>query len=51
MKRTLTLLRLLRISMGYLVATFKNRLLLDQEQDLSPEEIDERFRISLRCGF
>jgi hypothetical protein len=51
MKQMLALLRLLRFRVGCLVTTLKDRLLPDQEQDLSPAEIDERFRISLGCGF
>jgi len=51
MKRTLALLRSLRICIGCLIATFKTRLLSGQEHDLSPAELDQRFRILLRCGF
>jgi len=51
MKRTLALLRSVRICIGCLIATFKNRLLSGQEHDLTPTEVDQRFRIMLRCGF
>jgi hypothetical protein len=51
MKRTLVALRSLRIRIRYLIVTINNRLLSAQERDLSPAEIDERFRILLQCGF
>jgi hypothetical protein len=52
MKRTLVALRSLRrIRIRNLIVTINNRLLSAQERDLSPAEIDERFRILLQCGF
>jgi hypothetical protein len=51
MKQMLALLRSLMFRIACLVTTLEDRLLPNQEQELSPAEIDERFKISLGCGF
>jgi hypothetical protein len=51
MKRTIVLLRSLRIRTGYLILSFRSRPLSGQEPGLSPAEIEERFWTFLSCGF
>ena len=51
MKWAVVLLKSLGVRLGCVFATSNSWLLSAQEQDLTPAEIDERFRMLIQCGF
>jgi hypothetical protein len=51
MKQALGLLKSLWMRMSHTIAAFSRGLLSAQKQDLTPAEIDERFRLLIKCGF
>jgi hypothetical protein len=51
MKWAVVLLKSPGVRLGHVIAAFNSWLLSAQEQDLTPAEIDERFRTLIQCGF